>query len=289
MQTIHPQRKTLPQDYLHRLCGQTPSSTTPPVALPQQCLPPHQQGQAWRDRWWWWLWAMQDETPSSPESLHPSDDWPRTLSWRMGLGSQTRMQQFAGGNDSIAGDQMGGIPRVSHRIYFPDSLQKPLPTQMAPMQRHNRCIGTSSIKKFCQDCSLQGSIGAQSAQHRHTNTSKSEPFPCQHQHPNFWSALLKFNAAVPIRLQPTKHARKDTGVHPVQNDRLKHNINKPVDMDTQTDKTENINQHLIPRPCYVYVHSAGSQCKLRPHLMDKLVGPTQSQHLNQRRHLSKDW
>ena len=43
--------------------------------------------------------------------------------------------------------------------------------------------------------------------------------------------VLKFNAEVPMRLRPTKHARKDAGVHPVQNDRLKHSSNMPVDMD----------------------------------------------------------
>ena len=87
-----------------------------------------------------------------------------------------------------------------------------------PMQRHNRCIGTSSIKNFCQDCRLQGTTGAESAQHRHKNTSKRGPFPCPHQHPNLSAAFLKFNAAVPMRLYPTKHARKDAGIHPVQDD-----------------------------------------------------------------------
>ena len=45
----HSGRKTLPQDYMHRLCGQSPSSTTLSVARSRQFLPPYQQGPAWRD------------------------------------------------------------------------------------------------------------------------------------------------------------------------------------------------------------------------------------------------
>ena len=62
-----------------------------------------------------------------------------------------------------------------------------------PMQRHNRRVGTGSINNLRQYGSLQSRIGAESAQHRHTNTSKSGPIPCPHQHSKFWSGLLKFN------------------------------------------------------------------------------------------------
>ena len=31
------------------------------------------------------------------------------------------------------------------------------------------------------------------------------------------------------------------------------------------------NQHLVARPCHVNVHSAGSQCELRPQLVNQLV------------------
>ena len=64
--------------------------------------------------------------PSSPESPHASDDLPRTMSSRMGPDSQTRMQQFAGGNASTTGDQIWGTLRASPGTHFPDSLQKPL-------------------------------------------------------------------------------------------------------------------------------------------------------------------
>ena len=94
-----------------------------------------------------------------------------------------------------------------------------------PMRRQNRCIGTSSIQNFGQDRSLQGGIGAESAQHRHTNMSKSGPFPCPHHHLNLWAALLKLNAVLAMCLHPTEHTRKDARVQPVQNDRLKHNTN----------------------------------------------------------------
>ena len=47
--TKHPQWNILPRGYLHRLCGQSPSGMTLSVAIPRQCLPPHQQGPAWKD------------------------------------------------------------------------------------------------------------------------------------------------------------------------------------------------------------------------------------------------
>ena len=175
---------------------------------------------------------MQEKMPSSPGSLHPSDDLPRTLSWKMCPDSQTRLQQIPGGKASITGDQIWGTLRASPGTHFPDSLQKPLLAHVDPMQRHNGRIATSSINNPCRKWGLQGSISAESAQHRHTNTSKSGPLPFPHQHPNVWSALLNFYAEVPMRLCPTKHARKDAGVHPIQKDGLKHSSNKPVDMHT---------------------------------------------------------
>ena len=41
MQTKHPQWKTLPQDYLHRLCGQSFLVMTQLTAIPQQYSPAH--------------------------------------------------------------------------------------------------------------------------------------------------------------------------------------------------------------------------------------------------------
>ena len=86
--------------------------------------------------------------PSSPESLHPSDDLPRTLSWRMGPGFQTRMQQFAGGNASIAGDQMWGILPASHGTHFPDSLQKPLPAHADPHAKTQQMYRDQQHQEF---------------------------------------------------------------------------------------------------------------------------------------------
>ena len=64
--------------------------------------------------------------------LHPSDDLPRTLSWKIGPDSQTRMQSFAGGNVSRTGDQIWGTLRASPGTHFPDSLQKPLLAHVDP-------------------------------------------------------------------------------------------------------------------------------------------------------------
>ena len=50
MQTEHSPWKILPQDYLHRLRGQSFSGTTPPVTIPQQCSLPHRLGLEWRGR-----------------------------------------------------------------------------------------------------------------------------------------------------------------------------------------------------------------------------------------------
>ena len=52
------------------------------------------------------------------------------------------------------------------------------------MQRHNRYIWTSSIQNFGQKCSPQGSIGAEMAQHRDTNTTKCGTLRCPHHNPN---------------------------------------------------------------------------------------------------------
>ena len=49
------------------------------------------------------------------------------------------------------------------------------------------------------------------------------------------------------------------------------------------------NPHLIARPCHVNAHSAGSQRKLGPQLVNQLIGAAELQQFNQRRHLGKDW
>ena len=45
-------------------------------------------------------------------------------------------------------------------------------------------------------------------------------------------ALFKLDAAMSMRLHPTEQTRKDAGVQPAQNDRLKHSTNSPMNMDT---------------------------------------------------------
>ena len=64
-----PQERTLTQDYLLRLFGQSLWGMTRLKAIPQQCSPPHQQGQAWTAHWWWWPCAKLDEKPSSLKFL----------------------------------------------------------------------------------------------------------------------------------------------------------------------------------------------------------------------------
>ena len=50
MQAKYPQGKTLPQDYLLRLCGQSVLGMTQSRAIPQQSLPPPRLGLALTDR-----------------------------------------------------------------------------------------------------------------------------------------------------------------------------------------------------------------------------------------------
>ena len=119
MQTKNPQWKILPQDYLHHLCGQSLSGMTQLTAIPQQYSPPHRRGLAWRGRSLWWLSAMRDETPSNLETLHPSNGLSRIPSLKTGSGSQTQMQQFAGGNASAAGDQTWGCSTSLARYPLP--------------------------------------------------------------------------------------------------------------------------------------------------------------------------
>ena len=128
---------------------------------------------------------MQDKAPSSPDSPAPFS--------RFLTNSVTKIWSRLPNTEAAVlwrqhfntGDQMWGILQASHGTRFPDSWQKPLPAHVESMQRHNRRIGTSSIKTLCEESGLQGSISAESAQHRHTITSKCGPFPCPHQHPHF--------------------------------------------------------------------------------------------------------
>ena len=88
------------------------------------------------------------------------------------------------------------------------------PSMRTSMQRINRYVWTSSIQIFDQNRSLQGSIGAEAAQHGNTNTTKCGPLPFPHHHPNLSAALLKFNVALSMRFHQPEHTRKDATVHP---------------------------------------------------------------------------
>ena len=140
-----PQWKTLPQDYLHHLCGQSLSGMIPLMAILQQYSPPHRLNLAWRGRLKRWPFANREKTLSTRKSLRISRRSPQIPSLRTGEGSQTQTQQFTGGNASAAGDQMWGTSRAWHGTHFPNSLQKPLPAhadlhaetqQMHPDQQH---------------------------------------------------------------------------------------------------------------------------------------------------------
>ena len=126
MQANFPHGKTLPQDYLLRLCGQCLLGMTQSRAIPQQCLSPPRLGLASTDRLWCWLWATLDEKPSSPDFLPLSSGSQQIKSVRTGQGSQRQTKQFAGGNASTAADRMWGVQRALPGTQFPVSLQKPL-------------------------------------------------------------------------------------------------------------------------------------------------------------------
>ena len=150
----------------------------------------------------------------------------------MGPHSQTQTYHFAGGNASAAGDKTWGTPRAWHGTHFPYSLQKPLPEHVEFHTETKEMHLDQQHPEVSPNRSLQGSIGAEPAQHRNTNTMECAPLPCPHYHPSLWAALLKVKTALSVRLHPTEHTRKDARVHPVQNDRLKHSTNRPMHMDT---------------------------------------------------------
>ena len=66
----------------------------------------------------------------------------------MGPGTQTRMQQFAGGNASIAGDQMWGTAGASQCTHFPDSLQNPLPAHVEPHEETQQMYRNQQHQEF---------------------------------------------------------------------------------------------------------------------------------------------
>ena len=112
--------------------------------------------------------------PSRPKSPPPPNVSLQNPFLRTCQGSQTQTQQSAGCNASSAGYQMWGSLRAWHGSHFPGSLQRPLQEQLCRTctQRHNQFIWANSIQSLPQFGSLQCSIGAESAQHRKTNTAK---------------------------------------------------------------------------------------------------------------------
>ena len=141
----NPQGKTLPQDYLLRLCGQFLWDMTQSRATPRQCLQPGWLTLAVTDRLWWWPCAKLDEKPSSLKFLPLSDDSQQIQSVRTGRGSQRHTKQFAGDNASTTANRMWGIQRALPGTHFPDSLKSLWEHIRTSMKRHYSSIGTSSI------------------------------------------------------------------------------------------------------------------------------------------------
>ena len=125
MQAKNLQGKTLPQDYLLRLCGQSLLGMTQSRAIPQQWLPPPRLGLTLRDRLWWWPCTTLEKKPSSSDFQPLSSGLQQIQSVRTGQGSQRRAKHFAGGKAWTAADRMWGIQRALPDTHFPDSLQKP--------------------------------------------------------------------------------------------------------------------------------------------------------------------
>ena len=132
MQAKYPQGKTLPQDYLLRLCAQLLRGMAQSRAIPQQCLQPRWLDLALTDCLWWWPCATLDEKPSSLEFQLLSTGSQQTQSGRTGQGSQRQTKQCAEDNASIAADRMWGIQWASPDTHFPDSLQEPLQAHADP-------------------------------------------------------------------------------------------------------------------------------------------------------------
>ena len=68
-------RKTLPQDYPHRLCVPSPSSRRQSGAKRRQCWQPRRPNGAYSNRWSVWLSSKRAGRTSNPASQRPLADW----------------------------------------------------------------------------------------------------------------------------------------------------------------------------------------------------------------------
>ena len=145
MQAKYPQGKTLPHDYLLRLCGQFFWGMTQWRAIPQQCLQPRWLALALTSRLWWWLCAKLDEKPSSLDFPPLLNGSPKIQSVRTRQGSQKQTKQFAGGNASTAADRMWSAERAVPGTHFQIGCKSLCKHMRTSMKRQHSSIGTSSI------------------------------------------------------------------------------------------------------------------------------------------------
>ena len=113
----HSGRKTLPQDYLHRLCGQSPSSTTRPGIKRSFVMMAFRN--AGRDAIQSLVSAAlrQITAKSVMENGSRLSNTYAAVRWR---------QRFNSRESNV------GYLLASHGTHFPDSLQKPLPAHADP-------------------------------------------------------------------------------------------------------------------------------------------------------------
>ena len=163
------------------------------MAMPQQCSPPHQLGLWWRGRFWRWPFALREEMPSSPslgglQAIHHKFcHWERVRAPRPKCSSplQATLHQ-----PDVKCGVLHELGTVTTSQIACKSLNQNMRTSM---QRHERCIWTSSSRNFPQKCSLQCSVGTESAQHRNTNTPRCGPLLRPHHYLNIRAALLKIS------------------------------------------------------------------------------------------------
>ena len=142
-------------------------------------------------------------------------------------GSQRPTKQFAGGNASTAADRIRGIQRALPRTHFPDSLQKPLLAHVDLHATTPQQYRDQQHLEICPNGSVQSCVGTKPAQHGKKTRRNVD---LSHVRTMTQISELRFSNSMLHLPSPftQPNTSKNAGVHTIQDDRLKHSTNKPV-------------------------------------------------------------
>ena len=205
-----PQWKTLPQGYFHHLCGQSLSGMTPLLAQPQQKSPPNQLGLAWTGRLYWWLLAKLDATPSSPESLCPSNGPPQIRSLRKCQGSQTESGSPLEATLRPPEIKCGVLHELGTVLTLKQLAKASTRTYGPPCRDTTVGFGPVESKTFPRTVDSSVVLVLKRLNNA-THTAKCASLPRPHHYLNLSAAFFKIGAALSMRLYPVEHTREDAG------------------------------------------------------------------------------